>query len=265
MTYAIIGRDDDIKGAGLSFTATGSPENFVSGIRFSNAAIVVGPRYLQDRDFEILNKVPVIFYVTSGIDLMHLDMHLRSGALCLTPLDSVVLSEGLLTHQRRFSWLPCHLMTTEVLQERLANNTAFLSSSNLPDALRAIPKVAWVSLRAASRGQNYLPYDPVIGCLPGFRSTVFSSFGLAAGLTEDLHLPVDILLGQSDQIKELSQLYPEAKVVFCLEVLNYENPLELVHQRVKTAFSQPVRMAKTLFGSMLPAQSNLNCLIFEIG
>lgn len=265
MTCIIVGRPEEAGKFGrLDPAEIVSPEAFQQASGYMTRLIVIGPRLLSDRDIALADQVPAAFVLTNPTDVMHLEMHLRSGRLHLTPCDAVVVDDRL-AHRAFAPWIDLLSLPADGL-ETFAAQQGPAPFHLVPDGFEVLTKPALSDLAAQMRRLQLTQYDCVVGSSPACRSLIGTLGNLAnIALAEIESLPPDVICAEPGAVAEQLAGHPGCRLLICPVIVDADTPVEQANLAVTTATPAPANLVHAAVGQRLPQGRILASLIYAIG
>ncbi len=265
MTCVIVGPPEEAEKLGLPDTAAVvAPEAFQTAVGQMTRAVIIAPRLLTDRDILQAAQVPLAIVPTNPTDVVHLEMHIRNGRLCLTPCDAILVDDRLAS--RFFApWIDLVPLAATGLADFITHE-APTPIHPVPAGFETLPKAALSEIAAQMRVLKLAQYDSVIGSSTACRSLIGTAGNLAnAVLAEIEALPRNTVLAEADAVADQLAPHADCRVLICPAIIDDENPVEKVNLTVTTATQVPINLVQLVSGTRLPRGRLLTYLIYAIG
>ncbi len=227
--------------------------------------VVAGPRGLRDRDVLALNQLPTVFVLTDPDDILHLEMHVRSRRLALTPWDRIVVPPSLDSYLHRAPWV-LNFAPREAADASWYDTLATTAWPALPvpAGFEALPKAAIAKLSAELTKKPLLPFTPVVAASATCASLLTCCLGdTQMALAAHDKLPADVIVAALPELQDMLARHPDATTLICPIIIDQSQPLEWVHRTIGTLSNRTTHPLRICAIEPLPNQSILTGLIYE--
>lgn len=263
MSCVIIGTDLETAELGLSEAPSHPPETVRTALQHASSAIIIGIRFLMDRDISLLDHLPVTIALTSAVDITHLAMHLRDRRITLTPRDRILVPNTLATHHARAPWLKAFATKPDNARDLLDLTGTLLPA---PDGFEALPKAAFLKMALQMAQSELIPATPVVACSENCRSLIGCCFDAAEVLLVEEHdLAPDVIFAAPSDCGEMLARHPQAHMMVCPALIDSSQPLEVIHQKIAIATRQPIQLLQARAIDQLAGPAALAGLVYQIG
>lgn len=266
MSCVIVGPSGEAKKLGLpDSTEIITPEAFTGATRYMTRVVVIGPRLLNDKDFELINRVPAVLVLTNATDILHVEMHIRAGRLHLTSHDALMLVDMPGPAAFTAPWIDPLLLTSTDLAGFISQDTA-QPLHPVPVGFEDLPKAAMTQLATQMRKLSLVQFDPVLGTSPACRSLTGIVCNMANTMMAEVEaLPPDLICTEPDAAEAQLAAHPGCRVLICPVIIRADLPVEAINCTITTAAQVSVNLMRVVPGPRLPQGRMLACLIYEIG
>lgn len=266
MSCVIVGSSEQAKQFGLPDSAEITPpEGFTGATRYMTRVVVIGPRLLNDKDFELINRVPAVLVLTNATDILHVEMHIRAGRLQLTAHDALVLADMPGPAPFTAPWINALVLPSTDLAGFVSQETP-QPLHPVPAGFEDLPKGAMTQLATQMRKLSLVQFDPVLGSSPACRSLTGVVCNMANTMMAEAEaLPPDVICTEPEEAEAQLAAHPGCRVLICPVIIRADLPVEAINCTITTAAEVSVHLMRVVPGPRLPQGRILACLVYEIG